>query len=235
MMHRTNHSRNDSKENVEWASEIEEGWMPYNVFSSHLSEKERMVVHTCDPSPEFLKGKCCLCQNGFGPEGAIQLGQCPHTFHITCIAEHCLRRSNCPECRSPIHVRFYEMMELRHIMPSGHEYNQWNLPLDQLPKKFLNFKHWGQQLVWDVDFKCHNLYRDVPVDLDPLIWMTQDYEVEVRARGIQNEVDREVFCHNFGGHWSVKHNRFFRFPKKEVKKHCPVKVVENAFDDSSHP
>jgi hypothetical protein len=110
------------------------------------------------------------------------------------------------------------MMGLRHIMPSGHEYNQWNLPLDQLPKKFLNYKHWGQPLTWDVDFKCHDLYRDFSVDIDPLFWMTQDYEVEVRARAIENEADREVFCRNFGGHWSVQHKRFFRFPKKEVKK-----------------
>ena len=48
--------------------------------------------------------------------------------------------------------------------------------------------------------------------------MTQDYEVEVRARAIEDEADREVFCRNFGGHWRVQHQRFFRFPKKKVKK-----------------
>jgi hypothetical protein len=48
--------------------------------------------------------------------------------------------------------------------------------------------------------------------------MTKDYEVELRARAIEDETDREIFCRNFGGHWSVQHKRFFRFPKKEVKK-----------------
>ena len=48
--------------------------------------------------------------------------------------------------------------------------------------------------------------------------MTQDYEVERRAFAIQNEARREVFCRNFGGHWSVQYKWFFRFPKEEVKK-----------------
>src|SRR5579875_2288208 len=184
MMHRTNHFQNDKSGIVDWTQEIEEGWMPYNVFSSHLLDEEKHEVHTCDPALDFLKEKCCLCQNGFGPEGAIRLGQCPHTFYNTCIAEHSLRRSMCPKCRSPIHERFYEMMGLRHIMPSGHEFNRWNLPLDQLPKKFLNFKHWGEPLTWDVDFKSHNLYLDFSVYFyelwDPFFWMTKDYEVELR-------------------------------------------------------
>jgi hypothetical protein len=68
MMHRTNHFQNDKSGNVDWAQEIEESWMPYNVFSSHLLDEEKHVVHTCDPAPDFLKEKCCLCQNGFGPE-----------------------------------------------------------------------------------------------------------------------------------------------------------------------
>ena len=48
--------------------------------------------------------------------------------------------------------------------------------------------------------------------------MTQDYEVVVRAHAIQDEADREVFCRNFGRHWSAQHQRFFWFQKKEVKK-----------------
>ena len=74
MMHSTNHFQNDKSGNVEWTSEIEEGWMPYNVFSSHLLDKEKKVVHTCDRARDFLKDRCCLCQNGFGREGAIRLG-----------------------------------------------------------------------------------------------------------------------------------------------------------------
>jgi hypothetical protein len=31
-------------------------------------------------------------------------------------------------------------------MPSGHEYNRWNLPLNQLPMKFMNYREWGNPL-----------------------------------------------------------------------------------------
>jgi len=48
--------------------------------------------------------------------------------------------------------------------------------------------------------------------------MTQDYEVEIRAREIDDAEQRELFCRNFGGHWSVEHQRFFRFPPKKVEK-----------------
>ena len=48
--------------------------------------------------------------------------------------------------------------------------------------------------------------------------MTQDYEVEIRAREIQDSNQQELFCRNFGGHWSTEHKRFFRFPPKEVEK-----------------
>jgi hypothetical protein len=39
--------------NMDWASAIEEGWMPYNVFSLHLLEKEKTVVDTCNPDSTF--------------------------------------------------------------------------------------------------------------------------------------------------------------------------------------
>jgi hypothetical protein len=38
------------------------------------------------------------------------------------------------------------MMGLRAVMPSGHEYNRWNLLLDQLPMKFMNYREWGNPL-----------------------------------------------------------------------------------------
>ena len=56
------------------------------------------------------------------------------------------------------------------------------------------------------------------MDRDPFFWMTQDYEVEIRAREIQDSNQQELFCHNFGSHWSTEHKRFFRFPPKKVEK-----------------
>jgi hypothetical protein len=46
--------------------------------------------------------------------------------------------------------------------------------------------------------------------------MTSDNEVEIRARSMEDEGEREVFCRNFGGHWNKKHNRFFRIPEEHV-------------------
>jgi hypothetical protein len=48
--------------------------------------------------------------------------------------------------------------------------------------------------------------------------MTKDYEIELRARAIKDDAQREWFCCNFGGHWSKRHQRFFRFPPKKVEK-----------------
>jgi hypothetical protein len=46
--------------------------------------------------------------------------------------------------------------------------------------------------------------------------MTSDNEVEIRARSIEDEGEREVFCQNFGGHRDKEHNRFFRIPEERV-------------------
>ena len=124
----------------------------------------------------------------------------------------------CPMCRSPMSRRFYEAMGIRDVMPPGHEFNRWNLPLDQLPKKFLNYRDWGKPLIWNGKFSCHQLYEEYEMECDPFFWMTQDYEVEVRARDIENDEQRELFCRNFGGHWSTEHKSFFRFPPKRAKK-----------------
>jgi hypothetical protein len=48
--------------------------------------------------------------------------------------------------------------------------------------------------------------------------MTRDYEVEIRAREIEDGEQQELFCRNFGGHWSTEHKRFFRFPPKRIEK-----------------
>jgi RING-H2 zinc finger domain len=218
MMDRTNYYRKGKSEGIDWALEVEEGWVPYNIFSSHFVESERSIIHTCDPVPAFLNDKCSLCQEHFGPEGAYTLGQCGHNFHITCISESSMRQSVCPMCRSPISSRFYEVMGIRDVMPPGHEFNRWNLPLDQLPKKFLNYREWGKPLIWNGEFSCHQLYEEYEMECDPFFWMTQDYEVEIRARDIEDDEQRELFCRNFGGHWSTEHKRFFRFPPKRAEK-----------------
>ena len=218
MMDRTNHVRKEKEGDIDWALEVEEGWVPYNTFSSNLVESERRVISTCDPAPAFLNDKCSMCQNHFGPEGAYTLGQCGHNFHSTCISASSMTQSVCPLCRSPISTRFYEVMGMRDVMPPGHEFNRWNLPLDQLPKKFQNFRDWGKPLIWNSVFNCHQLYEEYGMERDRFFWMTRDYEVEIRAREIEDGEQQELFCRNFGGHWSTEHKRFFRFPPKRIEK-----------------
>jgi hypothetical protein len=48
--------------------------------------------------------------------------------------------------------------------------------------------------------------------------MTKDYEIELQARAIEDDAQREWFYHNFGGHWNKQHQRFFLFPTKKVEK-----------------
>ena len=145
MFERLNHTKKDQAPPINWALEVEEGWVPYNTLSTHINVKDKRVVHACDPASPILDGCCSLCQGLFGPEGAVTMGQCRHTFHVTCIVKASLIRSVCAECRSPLSARFYEMFGILEAMPPGHEYNRWNLPLDQAPYKFQNYQHWGSQ------------------------------------------------------------------------------------------
>jgi hypothetical protein len=46
--------------------------------------------------------------------------------------------------------------------------------------------------------------------------MTFDNEVEIQARSIDDAAKREIFCRNFGGHWSEKHTNFFHIPEERV-------------------
>jgi hypothetical protein len=48
--------------------------------------------------------------------------------------------------------------------------------------------------------------------------MTKDYEIELRARAIEDNAQREWFCRNFEGHWNKQHQYFFQFPPKKVEK-----------------
>jgi hypothetical protein len=70
--------------------------MTHNIFSMHLLEEKKVIIHTCDPGPEFLNNSCSVCQGHFDPERANTLGQCLHAFHVICIVEHFLSRSMCP-------------------------------------------------------------------------------------------------------------------------------------------
>jgi hypothetical protein len=54
------------------------------------------------------------------------------------------------------------------------------------------------------------------LEWDPMLWMTSDNEVEIRARSMEDEAEREVFCQNFGGHWNKEHERFFCIPEERV-------------------
>jgi hypothetical protein len=54
------------------------------------------------------------------------------------------------------------------------------------------------------------------LEWDPMSWMTSDNEVEIRARSMEDEGEREVFCRNFGRHWDKEHSRFFRILEERV-------------------
>jgi hypothetical protein len=118
----TNHYTKDRSGNIDWDLEVEEGWILHNIFSTHFLQENKVVIHTYDPGLEFLNNNYSLCQ------GNIAM---PSKSHA--LAEHYLRQSVCPECRSSLSAKFYKMMGLQSVMPLGHEYNHCNLPFDQLP------------------------------------------------------------------------------------------------------
>jgi len=80
-----NHTKKEELSHNNWIMEVEEGWVLYNMLSIHMRESEKIVVHTCDLNLRILEALCSLCQSHFGPEGALTMGQCCYTFHITCI------------------------------------------------------------------------------------------------------------------------------------------------------
>jgi hypothetical protein len=218
MFERLNHGKSYQSEDIDWAKEVEEGWVVHNTLSAHILDEEKTLVLGSTPNDFMSKGKCCLCQNGFGPEGCLTLGQCGHSFHILCIQRASTYASRCPMCRIPLASRFYEMLGISILMPPGHEYNRWNLPLDQAPYKFQNYLHWGKAIDWDSTLSIHGFINTEVTPVDKYFWMTRDVEVELRAFGIPMLESRELFCRSMGGHWSIEHNKFFRFPEEEWKK-----------------
>src|SRR5450759_2933129 len=99
-------------------------------------------------------------------------------------------------------------------MPIGFEFNEWNLPLDQEPHRFMNFTQWGDKVIWDRALKRPQMITSL--EWDPMSWMISDYEVEIRARSMEDDGQREVFCRNFGGHWDKEYKKFFRIPEERV-------------------
>ena len=123
MLERTNHHLKNRSGKIDWTLEVEEGWVPHNIFSAHFLKENKVVIHTCDPTLEFMDNNCSLCQGLFGLEGAIILGQYCHAFYVTCIAEYSLKQSVYLECQSLVSSKFYKMIGLQAVMPSGHKYN----------------------------------------------------------------------------------------------------------------
>jgi hypothetical protein len=159
----------------------------------------------------------CWCQVYFdplGPEGAFQLGSYGHVFHVGCIQQSLLHRMECPQCQAPLPRRFYELFGIQAEMPIGFEFNEWNLPLDQEPHRFMNFTQWGDKVTWDRTLKRPQMITSL--EWDPMSWMTSDNEVEIRVQSMEDEGEHEVFCRNFGGHWNKEHNRFFRIREERV-------------------
>jgi hypothetical protein len=54
MLERTNHHSKDRSGKIDWTLEVEEGWVPHNIFSAHFLKENKVVIHTCDPAPEFM-------------------------------------------------------------------------------------------------------------------------------------------------------------------------------------
>jgi hypothetical protein len=61
--------------------------------------------------------------------------------------------------------------------------------------------------------------------------MCHNRQVENRARCIEDGEAREMFCRSMGGHWSVQHKKFFRFPEKEVRKEANGNWIEVEFTE----
>jgi hypothetical protein len=68
------------------------------------------------------------------------------------------------------------------------------------------------QVTWDPTLKRPQMI--IYLEWDPMSWMTSNNEVEIRARSMEDEVEREVICQNFGGHWNKKYKRFFYIPEE---------------------
>jgi hypothetical protein len=62
MLERTNHQLKNRSGKIDWTLEVEEGWVPHNIFSAHFLKENKVVIHTCAPAPEYMDNNCFLCQ-----------------------------------------------------------------------------------------------------------------------------------------------------------------------------
>jgi hypothetical protein len=125
---------------VKWEFEVKEGWLPYRSLSSYLIASEKEFVHPGEMA-KWMESGCWsqVCFDPLGPEGAFQLGSCGYVFHVGCIQQTELHCMECLQCRASLPRRFYELFGIQAEMPIGFEFNEWNLPLDQEPHRFMNF------------------------------------------------------------------------------------------------
>jgi len=88
MMEQLNYTKKGGLGEINWANEVQEGWIPYQSFSAHVNKKDKYAMHGFDAGYKMLPDICSLYQYGFGLEGAITMGHCSHTFHINASFKH---------------------------------------------------------------------------------------------------------------------------------------------------
>jgi hypothetical protein len=54
ILQRTNHHSKDKSRKIDWTVEVEEGWVPHNIFSVHFLKENKVIIHMCDPTSEFM-------------------------------------------------------------------------------------------------------------------------------------------------------------------------------------
>ena len=62
MLEHKNHHLKDRSKKIDWTLDVEEGWVPHNIFSVHFLKENKVVIHTCDLALEFMENNCSLCQ-----------------------------------------------------------------------------------------------------------------------------------------------------------------------------
>jgi hypothetical protein len=72
----------------------------------------------------------------------------------------------------------------------------------------MNHRHWEKKSTnWDSKLK--KLISITTDKWNVMSWMTCDYEVEIGAQNMEDQVEHGLFSCNFGGHWSIKNKNFF--------------------------
>ena len=61
MMERLNHTKKAGVGNINWAFEVEEGWVPYQTLSAHINKKEKRAMYDFDAGHKMLDVVCTVC------------------------------------------------------------------------------------------------------------------------------------------------------------------------------